>query len=147
MFSRDLLASWKRPVRFLFHDGSNQADEVRRDVAALEPYFVDGAIVAFHDVLNPSGSRAEVFVDEVLGSDNFGPVGFCGSIGWGQYFADPAVGVRYRPRKLGLQQKLASLVPFLGRPLTGSAKLRYKLLRSFIPHRRIGSARWLRAAA
>ncbi len=147
MLSGDFIELWERPIRLLFHDGSNQTDEVRRDVTALKWHFADGAIVAFHDVLNTSGYRAEVFLDEVLCSDNFGPVGFCGSIGWGQYFADRTIGARYRPQRRQLQERLTSLLPFLGRPLRGFPKLHYKLLRARIPHRRIDSAKWLPAAA
>jgi predicted O-methyltransferase YrrM len=147
MLSGDFIGLWDRPIRFLFHDGSNQADEVRRDVTRLKRHFADGAIVAFHDVLNTSGYRAAVFVDEVLNSDSFGPVGFCGSIGWGQYFWDRSIGRRYRQQRQRLHTRLTRLLPFLGGPLKGFDKLRYKLLRSRIPHHRIDSVKWLRAAA
>jgi predicted O-methyltransferase YrrM len=147
MLSGDFIELWDQPIRFLFHDGSNQTDEVRRDVTALKWNFADGAIIAFHDVLNTSGYRAEIFVDEVLDSDNFGPVGFCGSIGWGQYFSDRSIGARYRQQRLRLRKRLTSLLPYLGGPLKGLDKIRYKLLRSRIPHHRIESRKWLRAAA
>jgi precorrin-6B methylase 2 len=145
--SADFLQSWDRPIRMVFHDGSNQTDVVRRDVTLFKPHLADGAIVAFHDVLNTSGHRAEVFVEDVLGSENFAPVGFCGSIGWGQYFADPAIGARYRQQKRRLQERLANLLPFLGKPLNGLQVMHYKLLRSRIPHHQIDSAKWLRSAA
>jgi predicted O-methyltransferase YrrM len=147
MLSGDFIELWDRPIRFLFHDGSNQPDEVRRDVTAFKWHFADGAIVAFHDVLNTSGYRAEVFADEVLASDNFGPVGFCGSIGWGQYFTDRKIGTRYRQQRLRLKKRLTDLLPYLGKPLSGFHKWHYKLLRSRIPHHRLDSAKWLRAAA
>jgi predicted O-methyltransferase YrrM len=147
MLSRDFIELWDRPIRFLFHDGANDAEEVRRDVTALRWHYAEGAIIAFHDVLNTTGHRAAVFLDEVLNSDNFGPVGFCGSIGWGQYFSDRSICARYRPQRFRLRKRLHGLLPYLGAPLHGFDKIRYKLLRSCIPHHRVDSAKWLRSAA
>ena len=147
MTSSKFIQTWDRPVRMLFHDGSNETDVVAADIAALTPYFVDGAILAFHDVLNASGDRAVVFCEKILTSDHFGPVGCCGSIGWAQYFKDPAAGVPYRPMRQQLRTKISRLLPFLRAPLSGLRKFQYKLLRMRVPHHRIDSAKWRRAAA
>lgn len=147
MMSDEFIATWDRPIRMLFHDGSNNQKIVSEDVARLRPHFVDGAIICFHDVLNPSGERAACFLRDVLASDHFGPFGFCGSIGWGQYFANARTGEQYRAQRLRMGRRLARLLPFLGRRLSRFERMHYKLLRASIPHRRVKSDTWIRAAA
>ncbi len=147
VYSDEFVATWSEPIRLLFHDGACKPAIVRQDVKSLRPHFADGAMIAMHDVLNASGFRAEVFADEVLNSDHFGPVGCCGSIGWGQYFADPTVGIAYRPLRARLRSRLTRLLPLLGKEHSRWERIRYKYLRSRIPHRRVGASSWLPVAA
>src|SRR5256885_11391611 len=49
-----------------------------------------------HDVLGTWEGPLCTFVDEVLGSDDFGPAGFCGSIGWAQHRPDDGGARRFR---------------------------------------------------
>lgn len=142
--STDETPIWSTPLRLLWHDGANDLATVDDDLTRLTPWLVDGAIVAFHDVLNTSGMRIFVFTDAVLANPHFGVAGVCGSIGWAQYRIDPEATSEHRLAKQRLYRKLSRLEPFHHPTRNGRrAKLLYKLLRANVPHGPMPPATWL----
>jgi hypothetical protein len=148
-YSQEFCRTWKRPLRLLWHDGANDYEVVRHDLETLLPWLQDRAIVAFHDVLNPSGERIHVFINHVLESDHFGAAGLCGSIGWAQHSKDPQQTACYTTAKDRLRRKLKKLAAYhwaASRP-TGLAKFHYRFLRSRIPHHAVDPLQWIRKVA
>lgn len=144
--SIEFATGWNLPIGFLWHDGANDSETVDQDCHNLFPLLTDKAIVAFHDVLNASGERIHIFDKMVLNSPNFGWIGFCGSIGFGQYHSDRSAAAPHAKRKREFSQKLARLKPFhsASRPNPkGWQHLKYRLWRSRIAH---GSLPEFRAA-
>jgi predicted O-methyltransferase YrrM len=146
-FSRDLARGWDRPIRLLWIDGDHTYAGTKEDIDLFRRHLADGAIVALHDVLHPFEGPIRVFVEELLASDDFGPAGLCGSIGWAQY--RPRDGARWRVARGNLRRRAARLVPLVrdGRELAGFKKLRYKLARARVPHAAPGAAAWVRAVS
>jgi len=152
MMSHEFTKTWRESIRLLFHDGANELNAIRQDIRELKPYFANGAIIAFHDVLNLTGHRCAAFAEDILASDEFGAAGCCGGIGWAQFTTDPAVAQKNRRRRQKLRQKLERLVPFLRQAAVigdqGNyrpsllAKWRYKLARARVPHRRVQAHLW-----
>lgn len=142
--STDETPQWSKPLRLLWHDGANDLATVDDDLRQLTPWLVDGAIVAFHDVLNTSGMRIFVFTDAVLDNPHFGVAGVCGSIGWAQYRTDPSATSEHRLAKRRLARKLRRLEPF-HHPTRNDrrSKLLYKFLRANVPHGPMPPATWL----
>ena len=146
-YSWDVIANWRRPIRLLWHDGANTYDVVTQDMKGVLSHLQDFAIVAFHDVLNPSGERSRVFLEQVLDSEHFGSVGVCGSIGWGQYRSDPGTTQAYRKTKQRLRHRIQRLTPYQSATKAapaGLTNIRYKLLRSRVPHGRVNPDAWIR---
>ncbi len=133
-----------RRIRLLWIDGDHTAAGAKADLAFFAPFLADGAIVALHDVLHNDGGPARVFAEDLLLSPGFGPAGLCGSIGWSQWFADPAGCVPYRRAKLRLYRRLQRFIPYVafGGDIDGWAKLGYKLARARIPHGEVSPAAW-----
>lgn len=133
-YSRDLAHGWSRPLRFLWIDGDHTYRGAKEDIDLFRRHLVPGGIVAFHDVLHTFEGPVRVFVEEVLASDDFGPAGVCGSIGWAQY--RPEGGAQWRATRQALAGRVRRLIPFVrdGREPTGWRKLRYKLWRGLVPH-------------
>ena len=146
-FSRDLARGWDRPIRLLWIDGDHTYVGAKEDIDLFRRHLADGAIVALHDVLHTFEGPIRVFVEELLGSDDFGPAGLCGSIGWAQY--RPGDGARWRASREALRRRAARLIPFVqrGREPRGLAKLRYKLLRALVPHAAVDPLEWARLTA
>ncbi len=146
-FSRDLACGWNRPIRVLWIDGDHTYAGAKEDIDLFRRHLADGAIVALHDVLHTFEGPIRVFVEELLASDDFGPAGLCGSIGWAQY--RPQGSGRWRTSREALRRRAARLIPFVqrGRELRGLAKLRYKLLRALVPHAAPDPAAWVRAVS
>lgn len=144
-FSMDVARDWKRPIRFLWIDGDHTYHGSKTDFDLFHRHLVDGAIIAFHDVLHTFDGPVRVFVEDVLRSDRFGPAGLVGSIGWAQY--RPAAGVQFRPTRRRLERKVARLLPLVqhGPELYGWRKMRYKVWRALIPHAAVDPARWAAA--
>lgn len=142
-YSRDLARDWKRPIRFLWIDGDHTYNGAKADVDLFRRHLTPNAIVAFHDVLHSFEGPVRVFVEDVLESDDFGPAGLCGSIGWAQYL--PGEGHRWRGARRALARRAAQLIPFVrdGRELKGLRKLRYKLWRALVPHGAVKPEEWL----
>ena len=103
--------------------------------------------MALHDVLHTFEGPIRVFVEELLASDDFGPAGLCGSIGWAQY--RPRDSARWRASREALHRRAARLIPFVqrGREPRGLAKLQYKLLRALVPHAAVDPQEWVRLTA
>lgn len=144
-FSRDLARGWDRPIRLLWIDGDHTYAGAKEDLDLFRPHLSGGGIVAVHDVLHSFEGPVRVFVEELLGSDDFGPAGVCGSIGWAQY--RPGDGARWRAGREGLARRARRLVPFVrdGRKPRGLDKLRYKLWRALVPHGAVEAQEWIRS--
>ncbi|MEX2155852.1 MAG: class I SAM-dependent methyltransferase [Gemmatimonadales bacterium] len=142
-FSRDLARGWDRPVRLLWIDGDHTYHGAKEDIDLFRRHLADGAIVALHDVLNSFEGPIRVFVEELLASDQFGPAGLCGSIGWAQY--RPRDGARWQEARRGLARRASRLIPLVqtGRELRGFDKLRYKLSRALVPHSAVVPEQWV----
>jgi hypothetical protein len=142
VYSRDLARGWDRTIRFLWIDGDHTYKGAREDIDLFLPHLAPHGIVALHDVLHSFEGPVRVF-GELLESDQFGPAGVCGSIGWAQY--RPADGEHWRAQRRALSRQVARLIPFVreGRQLTGLPKLRYKVWRGLVPHGAVKSADWL----
>jgi MMP 1-O-methyltransferase len=146
-YSRDLARDWKRPIRLLWIDGDHTYKGAREDIDLFGPHVVPNGIVAFHDVLHSFEGPVRVFAEVVLGSNDFGPAGLCGSIGWAQY--RPADGTSWKAARQRLKRKLERLIPFVrgGEDPKGLRKLRYKLWRGLVPHAAPDPAAWVRAVS
>ena len=134
-YSHDLAREWRDPIRFLWIDGDHTYEGAKADLDMFKPYLVDGAIIAMHDVLGTFEGALRVFVEEVLDSDDFGPAGFSGSIGWAQY--RPRDGKRFRWRRRLLAVPARRLIPVArhaDRGLRGWNKFLYKFWRPLAPH-------------
>lgn len=146
-YSRDLAPGWTRPIRFLWIDGDHTYTGAKADLELFRNHLAPRAIVALHDVLHTFEGPVRVFAEEVLASDDFGPAGLCGSIGWAQY--RPGDGAQWRKARHALRHRLVRLIPFVkdgGQP-RGLRKLLYKLWRSLVPHAAPDYAAWVRAVS
>jgi Methyltransferase domain len=146
-FSRDLARGWDRPIRLLWIDGDHTYAGAKQDLDLFRRHLAPGAIVALHDVLNAFDGPIRVFVEEVLGSDAFGPAGVCGSIGWAQH--RPRDGAAWRAERGRLASRAARLIPLVrdGRAPRGLKKLRYKLWRALVPHGAVSPDEWVRTVS
>jgi predicted O-methyltransferase YrrM len=146
-YSRDLAKGWTRPIRFLWIDGDHTYRGSKEDIDLFRAHLVPGAIVAMHDVLHTFEGPVRVFAEDLLDSDQFGPTGMCGSIGWAQY--RPQDGGQWRSERLALRRRVARLIPFVrdARKPTGLRKLRFKVLRGLVPHAAPDAAAWVRAVS
>ena len=146
-YSRDLARGWTRPIRFLWIDGDHTYRGAKEDIDLFRPHLASGAIVALHDVLHTFEGPVRVFAEELLDSDEFGPAGLCGSVGWAQY--RPSDGGRWRDQRRALRRRVGRLIGFVtaGREPNGFRKLRYKLWRGFVPHAAPKAAAWVRAVS
>jgi MMP 1-O-methyltransferase len=136
-YSHELARQWKDPIRLLWIDGDHTYEGAKADVSLFKPYLVDGAIVAMHDVLGTFEGSSRVFVEEILDSDDFGPAGFSGSIGWAQYRPRDGRRARFRWRRRLLAIPARRLIPIARRAedgLHGFNKLLYKIWRPLAPH-------------
>jgi len=141
-YSRDLARDWRRPIRLLWIDGDHTYAGTSEDFTLFGPHLAPGGIVAMHDVLHGYDGPVRVFVENVLASDDFGPAGVCGSIGWAQY--RPGDGASHRRERADLARRASRLVPLVrkGRPPTGLKRLLYQLLRATVPHAAPDPAEW-----
>jgi predicted O-methyltransferase YrrM len=147
--SYELAPRWTASLRLLWIDGDHRYASTKQDFDLFAPYLADGAILAMHDVLSRYDGCIRVFTEDVLDSPHFGAAGLCGSIGWAQYWEDPARAQGHRQRNAQLQARLSPLIPYhcAAEDPQGLAKLRYQLLRAQVPHRKIVPATWLRTVA
>lgn len=147
MTSAELAARWDpgRRIRLLWIDGDHTYEGARSDFEKFVPFLSHGAIVAFHDVLHRFEGPVRVFLESVLLSEQFGPVGLCGSIGWAQFLGAAASAAEHRAHARRLTRRLRRLVPYsrpegARGPLAG---LRYRFWRSRVPHAEVPPSAWL----
>jgi len=140
--SQQVSAGWTRSIGFLWIDGDHTYAGAKLDFDLFSPYLVEGAIVAIHDTLHEFEGPIRVFVEQMLRSDKFGPAGLLHTIGWAQYC--PRRGAGFRKQRERLARRAARLIPLVadGRPVTGLAKMRWKLLCALIPHEILSPADW-----
>lgn len=143
-YSGDLAKSWTRPIRLLWIDGDHRYAGARADLDLYTPFLVDGALIALHDALHPFDGPIRVMVEHILTSENFGPVGFCGSIAWAQYRPKSGGSMVFQRMREQLARRASRLIPFVrdGKPLTGLEFLLYKLARSRVPHETVDPVEW-----
>jgi hypothetical protein len=147
-FSRDLASDWTRPIRLLWIDGDHTYAGAKSDLELFRRHVAPGGVVALHDVLNTFEGPIRVFVEDLLGSDDFGAAGVVGSIGWAQY--RPGAGAAHRAARQRLARRAGRLIPLMtrlegGRNLRGWDKVRYKLWRGLVPHAGVEPAAWAEA--
>jgi predicted O-methyltransferase YrrM len=140
--SADVARSWNRPIRFLWIDGDHSYKGAKQDLDGFLPHLLPEAVVAFHDALNAFPGPIRVFVEDILGSDRFGPAGFVHSIAWAQF--RPEDGHAFREGRSRLARRAARLVPFVekGGELRGIRKRLFKLSRFRVPHAAITPESW-----
>ncbi|HSU97765.1 MAG TPA: class I SAM-dependent methyltransferase [Gemmatimonadaceae bacterium] len=145
-FSHDVAKTWTKPIRFLWIDGDHTYAGAHADVEMFKPFLADGAIVAMHDVLGTFEGSLRVFVEDVLDSDDFGPAGFSGSIGWAQFRPKDGHTLRYRVQRRLLAIPARRLIPVAqsGRNLAGWNKYVYKFWRPLAPHGDVDAGRLAR---
>lgn len=148
-FSQDVAATWSEPIRFLFVDGDHTYKGAHADIEMFKPFLADGAVVAMHDVLGTFEGSLRVFVEDILDSDDFGPAGFSGSIGWAQFRPNGGRALRYRLGRhlLAIPARRLIQVAQRGRDLKGWNKYVYKFWRPLAPHGDVNAARLLRQLA
>lgn len=147
--SRELAEVWNRDIRLFWIDGDHTYAGTKSDFDMFSRFLSNGAIIAMHDVFHVSygfPGPIRVFMEDVLLSKHFGPAGMCGSIGWSQYFTDSNIGGKFKHQKMKLYLKLSRLVPSsaFSKDMKGFTKIRYKVLRSRIPHGDVNPTKWLR---
>ncbi len=135
--STEVSPDWKRAIRFLWIDGDHTYDGAKADFGGFSPFLASGGVVAFHDALNHFSGPMRVFVEEVLRNNQFGPAGFVQSTAWAQLRPGDASG--FAGIRESLDRRASRLLPFMQRKgeLRGLEKIRYKLIRSRVPHRAI----------
>lgn len=141
--SRDLARTWRRPIRVLWIDGDHTYAGAKEDFELFRAFLADGSVIAIHDVLHQYEGPIRVFAEDVLGSDDFGPAGFVGSIGWAQF--RPRDGARFRARRYRHLRYARRLIPLFAmeRPLLGLRLHRYRLWKMLLPHGGMDPRRWL----
>ena len=141
-YSTDVASLWKRPIRLLWIDGDHSYEGAKNDFHGFFPHLVPHGVVALHDALNAFPGPIRVFVEEILGSDGFGPAGFVHSIAWSQF--RPEDGHAFRLRRSSLSRRASRLIPFVesGAELHGIVKRRYKLNRFWVPQSSINPKAW-----
>ena len=142
-YSRDLARGWNRRIRFLWIDGDHTYRGAKADLDLFARFLAAGAIVGLHDVLHMFEGPDRVFAEDILASDQFGPAGVCGSIGWAQY--RPSDGAQWRAERGALARRVERVIPFVrdGQEPKGLRKLRYKLWRGLVPHRAPDPIAWV----
>ena len=146
-FSHQLATDWNRRIRLLWIDGDHTYAGAKQDLDLFAPHLATGGVVALHDVLHNFAGPIRVFVEDVLGSDRYGPAGCCGSIGWAQCRPADGGSAPFRDGRRALARRAARLIGLSqrGRELRGAAKLRYKLWRALVPHGEVDPSVWVSA--
>lgn len=132
-YSQQASQNWTRPIRFLWIDGDHSYEGAKQDFVSFFPYLDPLGVVAFHDALNNFPGPIQVFVEDILRSSKFGPMGFVQSIAWAQF--RPSGAAKFAIQRRQLERRASRLVPFVKRnaELRGLSKIRYKLNRSRVP--------------
>ena len=145
-YSSELAGDWNRKIRLLWIDGDHTLSGTKTDFSMFSRFLSDGAIVAIQDVLHGFEGCISVFMEDILLSDNFGPAGVCGSLGWGQYFENRDTGRKYMHQRNRIHRRLKKLRPLTqgSKTLKGFTKIRYKILRWRVPHSDVNPLNWLK---
>lgn len=135
-FSADVAMRWNAPIRMLWIDGDHTYEGAHADLVNFKPFLVPGGLVAMHDVLGTFEGCLRVFLEDVLQSRDFGPVGYSGSIGWAQYRPVDGNAAAYRIRRRLLSLPTARLTSLArhGRILQGRHEHAYRFWRALTPH-------------
>jgi len=146
-YSRDLARGWDRPIRLLWIDGDHTYAGVKEDLDLFRAHLVPGAIIALHDVLANFDGPVRVFAKDILASDDFGPAGLCGSIGWAQFRPDDGGAARFRRSRRRLARAAARLIPWLrpGTQQRGLVRVGYNVCRALVPHHTRPAEAWTTA--
>jgi hypothetical protein len=134
-FSREVANGWERKIAMLWIDGDHTYAGTKEDFDLFTPFLMDGATIALHDTLNKKfEGPMRVFVEDILRSESFGAAGFSRSVGWSQY--RPQDGKRFCEERERLARRAARLIPYVsnGRQPQGVAKMKFTMLRNFVPH-------------
>lgn len=144
MFSRQLAPGWSRPLRLLWIDGDHTYEGALEDVRLFKPFLAEGGVLAMHDVLSRFPGATRVFLEQVLQSDDFGPAGYSGTIGWAQYRPRDGGQQMFRRRRKRLARTTGRLLRVLerGHP-TGLRALQHRLWRTLTPHGAVDPVGWL----
>lgn len=140
--SKDVSASWSRPIRLLWIDGDHSYAGAKADFDGFMPHLNPNGIVALHDSLNLFPGPIRIFVEEVLHSAKFGPAGFVHSIAWAQF--RPEDGAKFEKQRAALDQRARRLLPFVDAQagLRTTRKMAYKWNRSRIPRAPLSPQQW-----
>ena len=76
--AEDAAKKWKKPVRFLWIDGSHNYEDVKRDVLIWEKFLVNGGVIALHDTVFREGPTK--VSKELIKSGKFSDIGFVDDI-------------------------------------------------------------------
>ena len=148
-YSYNVATAWNRPLRLLWIDGDHSYRGAKTDYDLFIDHLADGGILAMHDVLHLDEGPIKVFVEDVLADEHVGPAGLCGSIGWAQYFADPARAKPFAAHKKSLRRRMQPMIPIAAcgprpKPLS---RLAYAYHRWRVPHADIRPQHWISKVA
>lgn len=132
-YSQDVSRTWTRPIRLLWIDGDHTYQGAEQDFLGFIPHLSPLGVVPLHDALNNFPGPIQVYVEKVLRSRSFGPMGFVQSLAWAQY--RPTGADQFAAQRENLARKASRLIPYVKRnnELRGFTKLAYKLKRSRVP--------------
>jgi hypothetical protein len=135
-FSAELAEKWTDPIRFLWIDGDHSFAQTEADYEGFSRFVAPGGFIAFHDVLHHFPGPSQVFANRILLDERWSACGLCGSIGWAQRARTPEDSSRHRDLKIHLYKRVSAFAccAALGRPVSGFNEMRYRVLRSLIPH-------------
>lgn len=144
-FSENVGKNWDKPLRVLFIDGDHTYSGVKKDFYLFSPHLANNGVIALHDVLHLFPGPMRVFVEDILSSNSFGPVGLCCSIGWAKYCKDGIRNKYIMKSKDELSKKLKRILSLItpGEKIKGIKKVEYKILRALIPHSEVEPEVWL----
>lgn len=142
MKSEELSRTWKLPIKALWIDGDHTLEGANHDYHLFKKHLVPGAIIAYHDVLHDFDGPIDVFLKELLQSDEFGDCGIWGSIGWAQYIKGKKPTKEQNRRKNLLTRKLNKF-KMMEKKQSALQKLKYNFRRSLIPHKEENPHHWL----
>jgi len=143
-FSHEVAGTWSRPIRLLWIDGDHVYDAVKQDLALFRHHLAPGGILVMHDVLRSWDGPRRVFLEDVLRSDDFGPAGFCKSIGWAQYRPGDGRRWRFRARRayLGWTGRHVRPAVRAGEVTPRLRRWRQQFWYALSPHGAVDPARW-----
>ncbi len=130
--SKDVSQTWDQPIRLLWIDGDHSYAGVQTDFHGFARFVQQNGVIAMHDALNNFSGPIRVFVEQILRSGTYGPVGFIHSIAWGQVRPESS---EFAAAQKQLERRARRLIPLVRdkEELRGLRKIRFKLTRSRVP--------------